>query len=263
MIFFVGLNPRWQMYKFLPSGINVMYSAAGFWNDGEWRRRKFKRSFGLRFLDSGGYLMLLKYGHYPFSVVNYANLVARLGPHYYATMDFACEPDLIDQAKTSLKTIKERMSATVQNAVALAEWENQLPGQLVPVIQGYSIDDYLECLGMHSDAGTIRDYMAVGSMCRRTDSAEIQNIISVLGKEARRHNVTKLHYFGLKLSPDLAPVSDLIWSRDSAVALDSYSQSLRDERDGRRWPRGQQEKRAAFMDFLSRLDGLRLRYIND
>lgn len=30
-IFLVGLNPRWQMYKFLPAGINVMFSAAGFW----------------------------------------------------------------------------------------------------------------------------------------------------------------------------------------------------------------------------------------
>jgi hypothetical protein len=43
-LFFIGLNPRWQMYKFLPRGINVMYSAAGFWDDdGEWRKgKKFK-----------------------------------------------------------------------------------------------------------------------------------------------------------------------------------------------------------------------------
>jgi hypothetical protein len=57
-IFFTGLNPRWQMYKFLPDGINVMFSAAGFWDDDkrEWRRRaKFKRSFGLRWLDCGGF----------------------------------------------------------------------------------------------------------------------------------------------------------------------------------------------------------------
>lgn len=94
-LFFVGLNPRWQMYRFLPPGINVMYSAAGFWDDekNEWRRGiKFKRFFGRRFLDCGGYLMLLKYGYYPFSVVNYANLVAYLRPNYYATMDYACEP---------------------------------------------------------------------------------------------------------------------------------------------------------------------------
>lgn len=34
-LFYIGLNPRWQMYRFLPDGLNMMFSAAGFWdNDG-------------------------------------------------------------------------------------------------------------------------------------------------------------------------------------------------------------------------------------
>lgn len=263
-IFLVGLNPRWQMYKFLPDKINVMYSANGFWDDDEkeWRKgKKFKKSFGHCYLDCGGYLMLLKYGYYPFSVINYANLVAYLRPNFYMTMDFACEPDLVDQDKTQLKTVTERIKATVANAVELAEWESQLRGQMVPVIQGYTLREYLLCLRLHQEAGTIRDYMDVGSMCQRTSDEELGNLIPAIYHAAQASGCTKLHFFGLKLSPALEKYDEMIYSRDSAVAMDSYDNEVRARRDGRRFPRGQTEKRENFEMFLSRLDGLGLNYL--
>ena len=136
-LFFVGLNPRWQMYKFLPDGINIMFSAAGFWNNdtGEWRRNtKFKRTFGKTFLDSGGFTLLNQYIDYPFSTINLANLIARLRPHFYVPKDYPCEPEI--SRSLGLMSNAERIKATVKNAVELAEWERQLPGQMVPVIQG-------------------------------------------------------------------------------------------------------------------------------
>jgi hypothetical protein len=262
-LFFIGLNPRWQMYKFLPTGLNVMFSAFGFWDDEnrEWRKgKKFKRTFGLRFLDSGGYLMLLKYGYYPFSVVNYANLVARLKPNFYAPMDFACEPDLVSKSKIELKTVEERIRATVENAAKLAEWENQLPGQMVPVIQGYTIDEYLECLRLHNEAGTVRDYMAVGSMCRRISDEGLAELIPAIYYAAQEAGCSKLHFFGLKLSRNLQIYNDMIWSRDSAAILDDYDKSLRESRGGRRFPRGQAEKQVVFNAFLGRLEELGLNY---
>ena len=66
-IFFMGLNPRWQQYKFLPNGLNVMYSAAGFWKGYDWRRTKFTKKMGLKWLDSGGFSLLNKFADYPFS----------------------------------------------------------------------------------------------------------------------------------------------------------------------------------------------------
>jgi hypothetical protein len=262
MDFYVGLNPRWQMYRFLPHGINVMFSAAGFWNDeaGEWRRNaKFKRSFGLTWLDCGGFTMLNGYGDYPFSVINYANLIARLRPNYYASMDYPCEPEI--SRSLGLMTNAERIKATVANAVELAEWESQLPGQMVPVIQGYSLREYLLCLRLHQEAGTIRDYMAVGSMCRRISNEELGQLIPGIYHAAQKMGCTKLHFFGLKLSPDLEPYNDMIYSRDSAVAMDSYDNEVRARRGGRRFPRGQTEKQENFEMFLSRLDGLGLNYL--
>jgi hypothetical protein len=261
-LFFVGLNPRWQMYKFLPKGINVMFSSAGFWDNDkqEWRRNaKFRRLFGLRWLDCGGFTMLNQYGNYPFSVVNYANLIARLRPDYYASMDYPCEPEI--SRFLGLMTNLERIKATVANAVELAEWENQLPGQMVPVIQGYTLREYLLCLRHHQEAGTIRDYMAVGSMCRRISDKELGELIPGIYYAAQKAGCSKLHFFGLKLSPALEIYSDMIWSRDSAVAMDSYDKVARARRDNRRFPRGQREKRENFEMFLSRLDKLGLNYL--
>lgn len=257
-IFFVGLNPRWQMYTFLPNGINVMFSAGGFWdnNKQEWRRKKFLSRFGLKWLDCGGFTMLNKYGDYPFSVVNYANLIARLRPDYYATMDYPCEPEI--SRALGLMSNKERIKATVQNASELMYWESQLPGQMVPVIQGYDLDEYLYCLDLYNQIGLIRDYMAVGSMCRRISKAQISELVPGIYHAAKKIGCNRLHFFGLKLSPSLAAHSNMIYSRDSAAIMDSYDREVRADRDGRRFPRGQMEKRENFYAFLGRLSDLGL-----
>jgi len=260
-LFFVGLNPRWQMYKFLPDKINVMFSANGFWDDNEkeWRRgAKFKKNFDLRFLDCGGFTILNHYADYPFSTVNLANLIAYLRPDFYVPKDYPCEPEI--SRSLGLKTNLERIKATVANAVELAEWESQLSGQMVPVIQGYTLDEYLLCLLLHKEAGTIRDYMAVGSMCRRISDKELGNLIPAIYYAAQRAGCTKLHFFGLKLSPALKIYDEMIYSRDSAVAMDSYNNEVRAKRNGRRFPRGQIEKKENFEAFLDRLSGLGLNW---
>lgn len=261
-LFFIGLNPRWQMYRFLPAGINVMYSAGSFW-DSETRelRRgyRFKPFFGWRWLDSGGYNLLNIYGYYPFSVINYANLVAYLQPHFYATMDYSLEPSIT--RLSNLETNESRIQATVAAAIELVEWENQLPGKLVPVIQGYSLSEYLFCLELYREAGLIRQYMAVGSMCRRRNSAVLGELISGIHRAAQEYGCERLHFFGLKLSPDLIKHEDMIWSRDSAVCMDCYDPSIRIVQDGRRFPRGQREKKVVFESFLLRLKALGLNYL--
>lgn len=259
--FFLGLNPRWQMYRFLPNNLNVMFSATSYWNGQTWRKpiKKFPKKCGLKWLDSGGYLALLKWGHYPFSVVNYANLVIVLQPDFYATMDLACEPSLI--CNSVIDSVNNRIKMTVKNAVALGEYENQLPGTMVPVIQGYTLPEYLSCIDLHYQNGTIRDYMAIGSMCRRISNKELHSLIPGIYQHAKDAGATKLHFFGLKLSPNLLDLSEFIWSQDSAVAMDGYDKQLKKERNGRRFPRGQIEKRKAFDSFLSRLSAFRYEYL--
>lgn len=260
-LFFMGLNPRWQQYKWLPPGLNVMYSAGGFWNDGRWRRVRYFRNSGLRWLDSGGFTMLNRFGDYPFSVANYMNLVSYLCPDWYAGMDYPCELEI--SRKIDLATNRERIQKTVMNSAKISEWENQVNSVFVPVIQGYAFDEYKHCVDLHYRAGTIRDYMAVGSMCRRISSKELQVLIPGIYEYAKQAGVKRLHFFGLKLDPSLKDLSEYIWSRDSAVSLFSYDPKLRAQRNGRRWPRGQEEKKVSFYDFLGRLNGLGLKYIKE
>lgn len=258
-LFYIGLNPRWQMYRFLPDGLNMMFSAAGFWDEAErtWRRKRFPRKAGLKFLDSGGFTALNKWGDYPFTPLEMSVLAARLQPEYYASMDYPCEPEI--SRESELDTNRARIEATVANAATMMGIEPMVRGlfgegpQLVPVIQGYSLDEYRYCIDRHHRAGTIRPYMAVGSMCRRISSPEPHRLVPGIYEYARAAGVERLHFFGLKLSPDLADLEGYIYSRDSAVALDSYNAELRAKRGGRRWPRGQAEKQEAFEAFLTRI----------
>jgi hypothetical protein len=261
-VFYVGLNPRWQYFTWLPEGINVMYSAGGFWNASAkgWRRDRFMPWAGLRFLDCGGFTLLNKYGDYPFTVPEYMNLVAKLKPDYYATLDYPCEPDI--SRKVGMTSNLDRIRMTVAKAGAVIDWAWQVPGQVVPVIQGYTLSEYKKCIDLYAVLGTLREYMAVGSMCRRISSSELARLIEGIHEHAKQAGVKRLHFFGLKLSPDLQDLSEFIYSRDSAVAMDDYDGRLRRKRGGRRFPRGQAEKKEAFESFLRRLDDLGLEYVS-
>ena len=261
-LFFIGLNPRYQWFRWLPDGINVMYSAGGFWDteNSRWRRRSWLKQTGLRWLDSGGFTLLNEYGDYPFSVDNYLNLVSRLRPDYYATMDYPCEPDISRQL--GLMTNEQRILATVENARETLDRAAMVgPGPLaVPVIQGYTLDEYIHCIERHQEACTIRPYMAVGSLCRRMKDSELLDLISGIHEAATAVGVERLHLFGVKLTPALAILNDMIYSRDSAVLYDSYDADIRASRGGRRWPRGQAEKRQAVLSFLGRVEGMGLAF---
>lgn len=259
-LFYLGLNPRYQWFRWLPAGINVMYSAAGFWDGRRWRRGKWLSQAGRRWLDCGGYTMLNKHGDYPFSIDNYLNLVAHLRPNYYATMDYPCEPDI--SRNLGLMTNEQRIEATVDNAKkTLARATLVGSGQVVPIIQGYTLDEYCHCLDLHQAARTIRPYMAVGSMCRRIDDDELERLIIGIRQHSYSIGVERLHFFGLKLTPKLDDLSQYIYSRDSAVAYDDYDSELRQARNGRRWPRGQKEKRQSVESFLNRVADLGLNYV--
>lgn len=245
-LFYFGLNPRWQSYKWLPSNLNVMYSAAGQWREDHWDYRHFPKTANMTWLDFGGYLFFSR-GHedYPFSVEAALCLVARIKPDYYASLDYPCEPSISDSIDHV--PVRERIHRTVQRAEEMAQWDTQVTGTMVPVIQGYHLDDYAYCMDLYQQAGLIRPYMAIGSICARSDDSEIVTLIRNLYHEARGRGIKRLHYFGLKVTEALETMNGYIWSRDSAVAM-VYGQQA-GLPNGRRYPRGQAEKRKVFFFF--------------
>lgn len=260
-IFFVGLNPRWQLFPWLPDGLHIMYSVAGAWEawaNNQTRARKFPTNSGLRWLDCGGFTMLNKYEDYPFGIDWYLNFVAQVQPDYYATMDYPCEPDI---SRGMVKTNRERIEATVANAVRVLEMGDMVqPATAVPVIQGYSLDEYLLCLDLHQQAGTIRPYMAVGSMCNRSNDAELETLVPAIHEAAVAHGVHRLHWFGLKLSSATFGLQEYIYSRDSAATYYAPTEAVKAAWGGNRWAKTPAQKRQAYEILFDRAHEAELVY---
>jgi hypothetical protein len=177
------------------------------------------------------------YGDYPFTPDEYLDLVSHYHPDLAACLDYPCEPDIARGCR--LQTNTDRIEATIDHTAYLLRWTISTT-RFLPVIQGYTIDEYAICIGRMATKGLLRDYMAVGSMCRRWQLPQLQETMSAIYRLVCDAGVTdpKLHWFGLKLQAIADPVCrPFIYSCDSAAwsiapgntGLPKYPQSPDDE----------------------------------
>jgi len=144
-------------------------------------------------LDSGGFTELHKYGEWSMSAVEYAKTVNRYIDEigmldWAAPQDWMCEASALRATGLS---VQEHQVKTVRNFLELRDI---LGPVLVPVLQGWSKDSYLECVDMYEKAGVDlnkEDTIGLGSVCRRNADTEISDIIAML-------QPLKLHGFGIK-----------------------------------------------------------------
>lgn len=174
-------------------------------NYGTIRRKKIKivPSTSKFFLDSGGFTEIFRFGKYTFSSSEYVDFINKHQIDYFATMDYPCEPIVLQ--KTG-KTINEHITLTIESNLDLMDTP-----KVVPVIQGYSVDDYLYCADLIKDYGCQKPFMAVGTLCKRTKVSDAVAILSAIKSEFPNSD---LHAFGLKKN-FLQKVKDLIYSSDS------------------------------------------------
>lgn len=243
-IFFVGIRPK--NYYLLPENTNVMLSASAYFQrkTGTWEKRYGPKKAGLVFLDSGGYMLFKTHGDYPFTMDNYHNLVSRVKPDFYASMDYPCE----------MGDTQSNIERTVHNAKIMTHYEDMLPNStMVPVIQGFTIEEYKYCIRLYAKENLIKPYMAIGTLCNRSRSSEITEIIGQVYLEAVKYGVERIHLFGVKQTPYLERVRHMIYSQDSAALFFAPNDKVKAEWDGRRYARGAAEKRQAVGYFLDRL----------
>jgi hypothetical protein len=167
-------------------------------------------------LDSGGFTELSMFGEWRTSSADYVAAVRRyrdeVGRLAWASpQDWMCEPFMI--AKTGL-SVAEHQRRTVENYVRLRDMAPDLP--FVPVLQGWTLDDYLACVEQYERAGVdllAEHTVGVGSVCRRQHAADVAAIISELHSRGLR-----LHGFGVKTrglrsyAPLLASADSMAWS---------------------------------------------------
>ncbi|WP_147317762.1 deazapurine DNA modification protein DpdA family protein [Streptomyces spongiicola] len=116
-------------------------------------RKTLPRAVTPWMLDSGGFTELSKYGQWTVTPYEYAAAARR----YYdeismmdvcAIQDWMCEDEIL--AKTGL-TVERHQYKTVASFLNLMTLDADLPW--MPVLQGFTLDDYLRCVDQYEQAG--------------------------------------------------------------------------------------------------------------
>lgn len=186
MEFYVGLHQPSDAHRFDRAFVSVN------------RLRRRRKAVGAKrwIMDSGAFTEIATHGCYRNSVEEYAAEINRWAddPALVAAVaqDYMCEPFIL--AKTGL-SVEEHQRLTIERYDALVKLVD-LRVYLMPVLQGYTVEDYLRHLDMYGDRLKPGAYVGVGSVCKRnTNVGAIEDILLAI-KRARPD--LKLHGFGLK-----------------------------------------------------------------
>lgn len=176
------------------------------------------RALGPWALDSGGFTELDRNGGWTLSAADYTSFVRRavreIGePDFVAPQDWMVEPRMLQ--RTGL-TIDEHQRRTVEN---FRELRQLLGTRVIPVLQGWTLYDYLTCVERYESAGIdlgAERLVGLGTVCRRQHVKPTATIVRRLAREGIR-----LHGFGVKLT-GLELYGDALVSADSmAWSLDA------------------------------------------
>lgn len=183
------------------------------------KRKTFPVAVGPWALDSGGFTELNLFGRWETTEAEYVADVKRYAQEigsleWVAPMDWMCEPFVLKKTGMGVRT---HQVLTVQNFLKLRQ---ELGDLVIPVLQGWTRDDYLWHIGEYDHWGVdlfAEELVGVGSVCRRQSTAEAAHIFRAL-------DGLKLHGFGVK-------VSGLAVYRDSLASADSLAWSYQARRD--------------------------------
>ena len=184
--------------------------------------------------DSGGFTELQMFGKWSISAEDYVAEVQRYhdeigGLALASPRDWMCEDMIIKGGwfkgvyfvGTKL-SVREHQENTVNDFLTLKSLAPHLPW--MPVLQGWTLTDYLECMDLYARAGvdlTREPIVGVGTVCRRQGTKEAEQILAVLSSFG-----LNLHGFGFKKT-------GLINAAPSLVSADSMAWSMAARREGR------------------------------
>lgn len=173
------------------------------------------------FIDSGGYSFIKGMGEYQTSHTEYLDWIERVDPELFALRDYPCEPDVLDEHD---RTVREHQHMTTRDHRELMTGlENRnIDADPVAVVQGRSVNEYLQHVDELRDHGLLTDVLGVGSVCGRHALKEIKPIIKAVD-DATPSRVS-LHGFGLKIQSLEVPE---IYNRLNSADSMAYSYTAR------------------------------------
>lgn len=143
-------------------------------------------------LDSAGFVAMVKYGGYRWTVDEYAGLAGSYPWDWWAAMDFCCESEVAHDRAVVLERVELTAKTLGECRLRASELGMSAP---MPVLQGWFPDDYRRCADL---SGELPDLVGVGSVCRRAVNGGdgLLRIIDALDRHLPRS--VKLHLFGVK-----------------------------------------------------------------
>lgn len=176
------------------------------------RRATLPRAAAPWVCDSGGFTEVSQHGEWTIRPAEYTTALRRYRDEigmlaWAAPQDWMCEPWIV--ARTGL-SVAEHQARTTANLIELRTQAPDLP--IIPVLQGWNLDDYLRHVDAYAAAGidlSAEPLVGLGSVCRRQSTAEIEAIVWTLARLGLR-----LHGFGVKAG-GLAAYGHMLTSADS------------------------------------------------
>jgi len=233
MRFFVGLHQPADAKHVSPAFISV----------NRLRNRKSAFEVGDWIMDSGAFSTILRHGGYPLPVEEYAEQIKRWANNgnllAAVAQDYMCEPSML--AITGM-SVAEHQRLTIERYDALLACD--LPVYLMPVLQGYTREDYLSHIDQYGDRLKPDMWVGVGSVCKRNGAPDV--IFDALAAIKRKRPDLRLHGFGLKTTAlQSQGIRDLLETADSMA----WSFAARKQgRNGNDW-----REAAAFGDLINRI----------
>ncbi|MEU8134611.1 DUF7221 family queuine tRNA-ribosyltransferase-like protein [Streptodolium elevatio] len=226
MTFYLGTHqPGWLA----TAGVPLFVSRTRIHQTRRPRRRTYPRAITRWAMDSGGFTELQRFGRWRHTAAHYAEEVRFIAEQvgrmdWVAPQDWMCEPIVINGgtigplrfAGTGLSVV-EHQHRTVTNLLELRALAPNMPW--VPVLQGWTLTDYLQCVDLYQRADvdlTREPLVGLGSVCRRQATDEATRIVTTLAGLGLR-----LHGFGFKTlglrscAHALASSDSLAWSYDA------------------------------------------------
>lgn len=238
MKFFVGLHQPSDAKRFDAAFISVN------------RLRSRRKPVGARewIMDSGAFTEIATHGRYRETVANYANEINRWtyegsGLVAAVAQDYMCEPWILE--KTGL-TVADHQRLTIERYDELHALVTNV--YILPVLQGYTIADYLSHLDQYGDRLGHGAYVGVGSVCKR--NVDVREIEGILVAIKRRRPDLRLHGFGLKVT---SLASGLV--RQCLYSADSMAWSFSARKQGRNANDHREAQR-----FINRIDTQPVQY---
>lgn len=208
-LFFIGSSPSLANRIISPDypAAGVMVSANSL------RDRKSTFDCGDWILDSGAFTEVARHGGYRHGVEQYYWQIKRwstCGNLLIAVaQDWMCESFVLQ--RTGL-TVAEHQRLTVERYDQLMKLKPSV--EIMPVLQGYRISDYLKHLSDYSTRLAPGAWVGVGSVCRRNGNP--QEVADILRSIKLIRPDLRLHGFGLKmLALENPEVRTLLYSCDS------------------------------------------------